>query len=113
MICMLTEVRVLKPGELFQERELDRIGRTMMCMLTEVRVLKPGELFQERELDRIGRTITLLRNDQLGDVLLVFRNLVLTFRVVIGSIDKRNDVGVLLNRTRLAKIGHHRSRWIS
>ncbi len=49
---------------------------------------------------RAGRTVTVLGDDDLGDPRLVVGV------VVVGPMDQEHDVGVLLDRTGLTKVGH-------
>src|SRR5262245_33430041 len=56
-------------------------------------VLEPRVLREEHELDRAGRPVPLLADDQLGDVLLLRRELVL---VHLWPVEEEDQVAVLL-----------------
>ena len=62
------------------------------------------------DLDRVGRAVTVLGNDDLGDVLLgVGRNvLTLCYLVVIVAVKEDDNVSVLLDRARFTQIAYHR-----
>src|SRR5688500_9926792 len=66
-------------------------------------VLETRELAEEGEIDLADRAVTLLRDDELGEALSFRRRVV---DLVAG--DEEDDVGVLLDGARLAKVGHHR-----
>src|SRR5690349_16608590 len=72
--------RSIEPREVGAERFTIEIGEL-------------GELIYEGEIDCVGGTVALLRNDQLGDVLVLFGPVVLLF-----AIDESDHVGVLLDR---------------
>ena len=63
-------------------------------------VLEPGEVLEEGQLDGAGRAVAVLGDDQLGDARLVVGV------VVLGPVEQEDDVGVLLDGTRLAEVGH-------
>ena len=52
------------------------------------------------ELDRAGGPGAVLGDDQLGDARLVVGV------VVFGAVEQEDEVGVLLDRPRLAEVGH-------
>src|SRR6185436_16138756 len=66
-------------------------------------VLEPGELADERELDRAGGTVALFADDQLGHALGIGRRLILV-GVLILAIDEQHHIGVLLEGARFAQV---------
>ena len=76
-------------------------GRMRMLLLhiRKLRVLR-----QPYQVDRTDRAVSLFCNDDLGNALHI-RIMI----IVIVTIDKHYDVGVLLDGSRLTKIGEHRT----
>lgn len=65
-------------------------------------------LWMEVELDFTSRSVTMFRQDEVSDVLAI------GFRVVIVfTIDKSHDVGVLLDRAGFAEVGELRDLWVA
>src|SRR5947207_13531324 len=64
-------------------------------------VLEPGELLEEREVDVPDGTRAVLREDHLGDPLLLGVRV-----VVVLSVEKQDGVGVLLDRSCLADVAY-------
>src|SRR5262245_9269098 len=70
-------------------------------------VLEPRELVQERELDAADRAVAVLADDDLRDALVLGLRLVLV--VDLGAVDEHDEVGVLLERAGLSKVGQLRA----
>ena len=68
-------------------------------------ILKAGILVLELQLYSIGGTITMLGNDELGEVRQVLVVLTLEYLIVLRTVDKAYHIGILLNGTRLTKVG--------
>src|SRR4051794_18751614 len=68
------------------------------------RVLEARELADERQIDLADRTVALLRDDELREAFRFRRRV-----VHLIAVDEEDDVGVLLDRTGLAKVRHHRA----
>ena len=62
------------------------------------------EIFKESQLYRAYRTVPLLGDNNLNNVLLLG-----LFIVVIVTVQERNDIGILLDRTGFPQVGHHRT----
>src|SRR5881409_422393 len=85
--AVAAEARALRQAEL---------AAPLVGEVAELRVLAV-----ELEPERAGRTVALLGDDQLGEPA------VLLLRVVhLVAIDERDQVGVLLDRARLAQVAH-------
>ena len=112
--CLVAEARSTgvagDPGRLLAATSLRRracdeyvvtatTGRSAAAQVGELRVP-----LEERQLDRAGRPVAVLGEDQLGDALRVR----LLAVVVLVAVDEHHEVGVLLDRARLAEVGEHR-----
>ena len=62
---------------------------------------KTQALWMEVELNLADRTVTVLGDDQVGDVL----DFWVVWFVVAGAVNKADDVGVLLNGAGLTQVG--------
>ena len=62
---------------------------------------KTQALWMEVELNLADRTVTVLGDDQVGDVL----DFWVAWFVVAGAVNKADDVGVLLNGAGLTQVG--------
>ena len=71
-------------------------------------VLEPRVLFDERELDDTGGAVALLADDDLRDPFGRLVRLAVVVAVLLLAEDEEDDVGILLERARLAKIGELR-----
>src|SRR6185437_15082386 len=63
-------------------------------------------LADERDLEVAGRPVAVLGDDHLGDALVAVVGLVAV--VVLLPVEEHHEVGVLLDRARLAQVGEHR-----
>src|SRR5690349_19067967 len=82
-------------------------GSAMLPPLESVGILEVGEAreaTEEREVDLADRPVSLLADDHLGAALRLF----LIRKVHLVAINEKDDVGVLLDRARLAQVRHHR-----
>src|SRR4051812_21939312 len=87
-------------------------GSAMLSSLESVGILEVGEAreaAEERHIDAADRAVPLLADDDLGPPL----RLLLVRKVHLVAVDEKDDVGVLLDRARLAQVRHHRPAVVS
>ncbi len=73
----------------------------MSLTLLPIQIIKAHTRRRESQINRSRWTIALLRNNQLGDVLLIFRQRIALLRrlVLLLAIDERHHVRILFQRT--------------
>ena len=65
----------------------------------------------EIKVDAAGRTLTVFFDEELGDICLFL--IIVVLMIIIGSVDKHNDVGILLDRAGITKVGKNRLRIVA
>src|SRR6266403_540673 len=101
------DVAVVAPGEAARRAgpavaaEARALRQAQLAAPLVGEIAELGVLSVELEPERAGRTVALLGDDQLGEPA------VLLLRVVhLVAVDERDQVGVLLDRARLAQVAH-------